>query len=79
MPDAPASKYKKGEVKAKKIIMDSIHKHLVVYVSDLNTSKEIYGRLVGMFKASNANQVLFLKNKLKDIKKGRGEAFNPTS
>lgn len=26
-----------------------------------------------MFKASNANQVLFLKNKLKDIKKGRGE------
>ena len=26
-----------------------------------------------MFKSSNANQVLFLKNKLKDIKKGRNE------
>ena len=26
-----------------------------------------------MFKSSNANQILFLKNKLKDIKKGKGE------
>ena len=26
-----------------------------------------------MFKSSNANQVLFLKNKLKDVKKGRNE------
>eukprot|EP00253_Pinus_taeda_P014678 PITA_14678 len=70
---ATKTKYKKGEIKAKKIIRDSIHKHLVAYISDLNTSKEIYDRLVGMFKASNANQALFLKNKLKDIKKGRGE------
>lgn len=33
----------------------------------------MYDRLVGMFKVSNANQVLFLKNKLKDTKKGRRE------
>lgn len=67
------TKYKKGEVKAKKIIRDSIHKHLVAYISGLNTSKEIYDKLVGMFKSSNANQIFFLKNKLKDIKKGRNE------
>jgi len=67
------TKYKKGEVKAKKIIRDSIHKHLVAYISDLGTSKEMYDKLVSMFKASNANQVLFLKIKLKDIKKGRGQ------
>ena len=70
---AAKTKYKKGEVKAKKFIRDSINKHLVAYISDLNTSKEMYDRLVGMFKVSNAKQVLFLKNKLKDIKKGRGE------
>ena len=35
------------------------------------TSKEIYDRLVDMFKVSNANQILFLKNRLKDIKKGK--------
>lgn len=72
-PAAARTKYKKGEVKTKKIIWDSINKHLVAYISDLNTSKEIYDRLVGMFKVSNANQVLFLKNELKDIKKGRSE------
>ena len=65
------TKYKEGEVNAKKIIGDSIHKYLVAYISNLNTSKEIYDRLVSMFKSSNANQVLFLNNKLKDIKKGR--------
>jgi len=69
------TKYKKGEVKAKKIIVDSIHKPLVAYISDLETSKEMYDKLVGMFKVNNANQVLFLKNKLKDIKMYRGESI----
>eukprot|EP00253_Pinus_taeda_P009268 PITA_09268 len=71
--DAAKMKYKKSEGKAKKIIRDSIHKHLVACISDLNTPKEIYDRLVGMFKSSIANQIFFLKNKLKDIKKGRNE------
>jgi len=57
----------------KKIIRDSIDKCLVAYISDLNTSKDIYDRLVRMFKVSDANQILFLKNKLKDIKKGKDE------
>lgn len=72
---AAQTKYKKGEVKAKKIIVDSIHKPLVSYTSDLETSKEMYDMLVGMFKVNNANQVLFLKNKLKDIKMDRGESI----
>ena len=52
--NAPAvakAKYKKGEVKAKRIIM------------------------VGIFKVNNANQILFLKNKLKDIKMEKGESI----
>ena len=49
------TKYKKGEVKAKKIIVDSIHKPLVAYISNLETSKEMYERLIGMFKVNNAN------------------------
>ena len=59
---ATKSKYSKVEFKAKKIIRDSMYKCLVAYISNLNTSKEIYNRLVGMFKVSNANQILFLKN-----------------
>ena len=69
------TKYKKGEVKANKIIVDSIHKPLVAYISDLETSKKMYERLVGMFKVNNVNQILFLKNKLKDIKMDRGESI----
>ncbi|CAA3004315.1 Hypothetical predicted protein, partial [Olea europaea subsp. europaea] len=39
------NKWKNGEVKTKKIIRDSIDKCLVAYISDLNTSKEIYDKL----------------------------------
>ena len=59
----------------KKIIRNSIHKHLVAYISELGTSKEMYDKLVIMFRASNVNQILFLKNKLKEIKKGKGESI----
>ena len=71
--DVAKTNYNRAEVKAKKIIRDSIDKHLMAYISKLETSKEIYNRLVDMFKVSNANQILFLKNKLKDIKKGKDE------
>ena len=40
-PVVAKTKDKKGEIKAKNIIRDSIQKHLVAYISDLGTSKEI--------------------------------------
>ncbi len=40
----------------------------IAYIFELDTSKEIYDRLVSLFKVSDANQVLFLNNNLKDIK-----------
>lgn len=45
---AAKTKYNKVEVKAKKIIRDSIDKHLMAYISKLKTSKEIYDGLVDM-------------------------------
>jgi len=45
----------------------------MAYIFELKTSKEIYDTLVTLFKVSNSNQILFLKNKLKDIKKGKDE------
>jgi len=62
------NKWKNGEVKTKKIIRDSIDKRLVAYISDLDTSKEIYDRLVSLF--NDANQVLFLRNKLMENQEG---------
>eukprot|EP00253_Pinus_taeda_P027685 PITA_27685 len=74
-PPTARNKWKNGEVKAKKIIRDSIDKHLVAYISKLDTSKEIYDRLVILFKVNDANQVLFLRNKLREIKKGKDESM----
>ena len=65
----------KPEKSKQKIIRAFIDKHLVVYISDLNTSKEIYDRLVSLFKVNDANQVLFLRNKLREIKKGKDESM----
>ena len=48
--NAAKTKYKKGEVKTKKIIRDSIQKPLVAYISELGTSKEMYDELNGVLK-----------------------------
>ena len=56
------------------MIRDSIHKSLLAYIFEFGTSKEMYDKLVNMFKANNANQVLFFKNQLKNLKKGRDES-----
>eukprot|EP00253_Pinus_taeda_P029346 PITA_29346 len=74
-PPAAKNKWKNKEIKAKKIIRDSIDKRLVVYISELDTSKEIYDRLVSLFKVNDENQVLFLRNKLREIKKGKDESM----
>ena len=47
----------------------------MAYISELDTFKEIYDRLVSLFKVNDANQVLFLRNKLKEIKKGNDESM----
>eukprot|EP00253_Pinus_taeda_P002588 PITA_02588 len=68
-------KWSKGVVKVRKIIQDSIDKRMVAYVSELTTSKKIYDKLVSLFKVNDANQVIFLRNKLKEIKKGKDESM----
>ena len=74
-PTVAKTKYRKGEVKAKKILIDSIQNNLVSYISDLGTYKDMYDKLIGMLKVNNANQILLLKNKLKDIKMDKGESI----
>ena len=63
---ATKMKYRKGEIKAKMIIQDSIHKHLVAYIFELKTSKEMYDKLVSMFRARNANQILFFNHPIQE-------------
>eukprot|EP00253_Pinus_taeda_P009813 PITA_09813 len=76
---AARNKWTKGEFKERKFIRDSIDKRLVAYVSELNTSKEIYDRLLNLFKVNDVNQVFFLRNELKEIKKGKDESMQAYS
>ena len=45
---AVRNKYKKGEIRAKLLIRESINKSLVAYISELGTSKEMYDKLLSL-------------------------------
>jgi len=66
--------YKKGDLKAKKLMIHGLQDHLLVYVGNLKSSKDIYDKLVGMYKFKNLNHILSLKNNLKELKMNKGES-----
>jgi len=67
------AKYKKGEIKAKKIIIDSLKYYFLTYIRKLKNSKDIYDKVVDMYEFNNWNHILSLKNQIKDIKMNKGE------
>jgi len=57
--DAQAlARYMKREVRAQRILIESIKDPLIPYVSKLETSKEIYDKLVELFFVSTAREVI---------------------
>lgn len=73
------SKYKKGELKANKILFDGLQDHLLVYVGSLKKPKDIYDKLAGMYEVNNLNHILSLKHQLKNMKMNKGNLCNPIS
>ena len=69
---AAKNKYKKGELKAKKIIVDGLQDHLLAYVGNFKNFKEMYDKLAGMYEVTNLNEIISLKDQLKDIKMNKG-------
>ena len=67
------AKYKKGEVRAQKIIVESIKDHLVPFVVDLKTSKAMYDKLVKLYSISTSGQNISLRNQLYRIMKSKDE------
>ena len=49
-------KYMKGEIRAMRILIESIKDSLIPYVSKLNTAKQIYEKLVELFSVSTAGE-----------------------
>jgi len=66
------AKYKKGEVRAQRIIVESIKDSLVPFVANLKTSKAMYDKLVNLYFVSTTRQNMSLWNKLYKMKKIKG-------
>ena len=60
--DAPTyAKYMKGEIRAQRILIESIKDSLIPYVSKLKTAKQIYEKLVELFSVSTAGEEISLR------------------
>ena len=62
------SKYMKGEIRAQRILIESIKDSLIPYVAKLMTTKEIYEKLVELFYVSTAGEIILLTTELYLIK-----------
>lgn len=67
------TRYKKGEVRAQRIIVESIKDSPVPSVTTLKTSRAMYDKLVNLYSVSTTGQKLSLWNKLYRLKKSKDE------
>jgi hypothetical protein len=65
---AAMEKFKDVDINAMSIIVDSIKYHLIPYISHLDSSKKMYDALTNLFSFRNIEQVMSLKNELRDMK-----------
>jgi putative lipoic acid-binding regulatory protein len=59
--------FRDNEINAMRIIVDSIKYHLIPYISHLDSSKKMYDSLTNLFLVRNIEQVMSLKNELRDM------------
>ena len=64
--DAKA-KYKKNDIKAKRILTNSIKDHLILNVSELKTPKEIFDALTRLYESKNTSKKLTLRHQLTNV------------
>jgi hypothetical protein len=61
------AEFRKNEVKAKRILTDSIKDHLIPNVSKLKTSKEMFDALTRLSESKNTNWKLTLRHQLINV------------
>ena len=70
-------KYMKGDIRARRILIESIKDSLIPYVSNLESSKEIYDKLVELFSKGSAGEIISLRQKLDKLSMSRKEGIIP--
>jgi hypothetical protein len=69
------AKFKKNEVKAKRILTDSIKDHLIPNVSELKTPKEMFDALTRLYESKNTSRKLTLRHQLRNVTMNKSETM----
>jgi hypothetical protein len=59
--------HKKKEVKAKRVLLESVKDHLIPHISEKKSAKEMYDALVGLYQSVNTSTKLHLKHQLQVV------------
>ena len=60
--------FKEVDITAISLIVDSIRDHLIPYIANIDTSKNIYDALTNLFTIKNVGQAISLKNELRYVR-----------
>jgi hypothetical protein len=69
------AKFKKNEVKAKRILTDSIKDHLIPNVSELKNTKEMFYSLTILYESKNTSLNLTLWHQLRNVTMNKSETI----
>ena len=68
------AKFKKKNVKAKRIILDSVKDHIILHVVGKDFSFQMWESLGNLYQSFNHNRKMVLREKLRSTKMARGES-----
>ena len=68
--------WRRHDVKARKILMDSMKSHLVFHISKVETSKDMFDTLKNLFVRGSTNRLTALRTQLHTIKMKRSESVD---
>jgi hypothetical protein len=71
--------HKKREVKAKRVLLDSVKDHLIPHISKKKTAKDMYDALLGLYQSRNASRKLILRHQLQSVEMSKSEQLLATS
>jgi hypothetical protein len=60
--------HKKKEVKAKRVLLESVKDHLILHISEKKSAKEMYDALVSLYQNKNTGRLLHLKHQLQVVR-----------
>jgi hypothetical protein len=69
------AKFRKNEVKAKRILTDSIKDHVIPNVSELKSTKEMFDALTKLYESKNTNWKLTLRHQLRNVTMNKSETI----